>query len=144
MKGPAFTPEALVLKVAQTEPSVVTLQLGAMQSRSTIDLRLLLVNATKGPPLTVNSSLPGLPRDISTVKPADRLAARIYPWVVLFVLLAGAVEGVPLAIAESKRRSSYWAKARAWIGRGSAGLLLAALAGVFLSYGLPYVVSWFL
>src|SRR5262249_30788816 len=33
---------------------------------------------------------------------------------------------------------------RVWIGRGLGGLLLAAFAGYPLSYGLAYVVSWFL
>lgn len=144
LKDPTFTPEALVLKVARTAPNVLILKLGALQPRSTIDLHLLLVNATAGPPLKVNSSLPGLPREISTVKPVDRLALRIYLWVVLFVFLALAVEGVPLAVAGAKQRLSNWAKARVWIGLGLRGLFLAAVAGYVLSYGLAYVVYWLL
>jgi hypothetical protein len=144
LRDPIFTPEALVLKVARTAPNVLTLQLGALQLRSTIDLHLLLVNHAAGPPLRVSSSLPGLPRELSKDKPLDRLAVRLYLWVIIFLFLALAVEGVPLAVAAAKQRPSNWAKVRVWIGRGLGGLLLAAFASYFLSYGLAYVVSWFL
>jgi hypothetical protein len=149
-KNPTVTPETLMLaKITRgTTPNVLKLQLGALQPRSTIDLHLLLVNASPAPPreidLKIDSSLPGLSREITRVKPVERLLTRIYPSVFLFMFLALAIEGVPLAVAAAKKRASDWAKLRVWIGRGLGAVLLAAFASYLLSYGLAYVVSWFL
>ena len=70
--------------------------------------------------------------------------AAVYLWIIIFLFLVLAVEGVSLAVAAAGQRQSNWAKVRVWIGRGLGGLLLAAFAGYPLSYGLAYVVSWFL
>jgi hypothetical protein len=137
-------PPPLVV-VAQTaqKTNALALSFGIVDPRVSVDLKLLALNSgTDGPPLAVESTLLGLPHDVTMRAPDDRLAERYFwPWAALVLLLVS-VPLLPPLVRE-------WYHKLAWkrivqfplyLFLLLLGLLLPAFIWV---RGLAYLVSWF-
>jgi hypothetical protein len=141
------SPSATVALVApNTRPNALTLELGAMQPRTKIDLRLMLVNARGNTfyPLKIRPDLAGLPHEILPFSPVLHLFDRlVYPVFAALLLLMLIVDG-PTIYARISRTYVGLKFVAVLAGRLLGVVVISGIGAALLARGLAHVVSWFL
>jgi len=141
---PKATPTPSVVQRRDTsDPQLVQLDFGVMDPRVSVELRMMLVNATgSGPPLAAQSTLTGLPEEVTFASLSSQLADRyLWQWASPVFLLF-CVPVLPPLFREWSARTPAW-KRVLWVPLYVAVALLgtavpALLWVVFLSK----VVAW--
>lgn len=144
---PKVSPEATVIRILPgAQPNTLTLELGALEPRASIDLHLMLVNTADKPrsPLEIQPSLVGLPHERVLRSPAERLFERLALAIILSTFLLILVFDGPREYNEAYQHETGSKFVWSLIGRLLKMLVLAIIGGGFLARGLAYVVSWFL
>ena len=143
----SVSPSATVALVAPNKrPNVLTLELGAMQPRTKIDLRLMLVNASgnTGYPLKIRPDLAGLPHEILPFSPVSHLTNRLFTPVFAALFLLMLIVDGPKIYAGIRRSYVGLKFAAILAGRLLGVVLISGISAALLAKGLAHVVSWFL
>jgi hypothetical protein len=136
--APVVTPASTVLRsVPDSSARHIELQIGAFQSRATVDLSVLLLDAAETAGLRLESSLPGLPNRVTNRSPQAATGERLWFPLFIFCLLA-----LPLLLSRliakdlEERRGSQigWYAVK--------GLFAFAFMAGIISFGLAKVVAW--
>jgi hypothetical protein len=141
---PETRPADVIVNVRDASgPSMVALEMGALQPKADVRLPVLLVNvpSSERPRLELESNLEGLPRprEVRWSSPQDLLANRLFPWAILgmFGILVGArvlelnKKG---EWGEKKNLASFIATQLLFFG------LFAVFIGLFVTKGLAWLM----
>jgi hypothetical protein len=147
LDAPRARPRALVVRrVASADPDAVVLEIGAFEPRAEINLRVAAINPTprEFPDVKAESSLTGLPVEVTTSSPTSRFGERLFlPLSALYLLVLSVVASLEWrrdrALGRVERNP-----VRELVSRAALVLVLSAIVGALTAMGLGLLVSWFI
>ncbi len=147
LDGARARPHQVVVRTTHSDiPNVVVLELGALEPRAGIDLRLLATNSSPAdnPDVTARASLAGLPTEVTSSSPQSRLAERLFPPIAGLLLVVLAIAVSREAYRDRDRLRAKGKPVRVALGYMAQILFFAAFLGALLAMALGWLVSWFI